>query len=165
MILVNDRTLCSRQWRSTRCVGRLWSTCCQGNGLLSKRSWYLALWNWKWNIVFVSSAQYYFFSLFFTDRINDRACRPSASVKTKTSVFSLSFCLLSPSGQVFNSAWETMIKSYNKHNRNISIKWMQVQLATLSQQEHSQYCPDRSGWLDNARRFGRVRLITLLTCS
>ena len=99
-------------------------------------------------ILFLSvlHAEYYFFSFFFTDRMNDRTCRPLASVMTKTSVFSLGFCLLSPSGQVFNSAWETMIKSYNKHDRNISIKWIQVQLATVSQQENSQYLP-RSLWV------------------
>ena len=37
-----------------------------------------------------------------------------ASVTTKTSAFGLGFCLLSPSGHVFHTAWETMIKSYNK---------------------------------------------------
>ena len=39
---------------------------------------------------------------------------PRASVTTKTSAFGLGFCLLSPSGHVFHTAWETMIKSYNK---------------------------------------------------
>ena len=39
---------------------------------------------------------------------------PQASVTTKTSAFGLSFCLPSPSGHVFHTAWETMIKSYNK---------------------------------------------------
>ena len=38
---------------------------------------------------------------------------PRASVTTKTSAFGLGFCLLSPSGHVFHTAWETMIKSYN----------------------------------------------------
>ena len=37
---------------------------------------------------------------------------PGASVTTKTSAFGLGFCLLSPSGHVFHTAWETMIKSY-----------------------------------------------------
>ena len=37
---------------------------------------------------------------------------PRASVTTKTSAFGLGFCLLSPSGHVFHTAWETMIKSY-----------------------------------------------------
>ena len=31
---------------------------------------------------------------------------------TKTSAFGLGFCLLSPWGHVFHTAWETMIKSY-----------------------------------------------------
>ena len=62
-------------------------------------------------------------------KINQRACYnsiwswspmpcekhgPRASVTTKTSAFGLGFCLLSPSGHVFHTAWETMIKSYNK---------------------------------------------------
>ena len=38
---------------------------------------------------------------------------PRASVTTKTSAFGLGFCLLSPSGHVFHTAWETMMKSYN----------------------------------------------------
>ena len=38
---------------------------------------------------------------------------PRASVTTKTSAFGLGFCLLSPSGHVFHTAWETMIKSYS----------------------------------------------------
>ena len=38
---------------------------------------------------------------------------PRASVTTKTSAFGLGFCLLSPSGHVFHTTWETMIKSYN----------------------------------------------------
>ena len=38
--------------------------------------------------------------------------QPRASVTTKTSAFGLGFCLLSPSGHVFHTAWETMIKSY-----------------------------------------------------
>ena len=38
---------------------------------------------------------------------------PRASVTTKTSAFGLGFCLLNPSGHVFHTAWETMIKSYN----------------------------------------------------
>ena len=38
---------------------------------------------------------------------------PRASVTTKTSAFGLGFCLLSPSGHVFHTARETMIKSYN----------------------------------------------------
>ena len=37
-----------------------------------------------------------------------------ASVTTKTSAFGLGFCLLSPSGHVFHTARETMIKSYNE---------------------------------------------------
>ena len=37
---------------------------------------------------------------------------PRASVTTKTSACGLGFCLLSPSGHVFHTAWETMIKSY-----------------------------------------------------
>ena len=37
---------------------------------------------------------------------------PRASVPTKTWAFGLGFCLLSPSGHVFHTAWETMIKSY-----------------------------------------------------
>ena len=37
---------------------------------------------------------------------------PRASVTTKTSTFGLGFCLLSLSGHVFHTAWETMIKSY-----------------------------------------------------
>ena len=37
---------------------------------------------------------------------------PRASVTTKTSAFGLGFCLLSPSGHDFHTAWETMIKSY-----------------------------------------------------
>ena len=37
---------------------------------------------------------------------------PQASVTTKTSAFSLGFCLPSPSGHVFHTAWEIMIKSY-----------------------------------------------------
>ena len=37
---------------------------------------------------------------------------PRASVTTKTSAFGLGFCLLSPSGHVFQTAWETRIKSY-----------------------------------------------------
>ena len=37
---------------------------------------------------------------------------PRASVTTKTSAFGLGFCLLSPSGHVFHTPWETMIKSY-----------------------------------------------------
>ena len=37
---------------------------------------------------------------------------PRASVTTKTSAFGLGFCLLSPSGHVFHTARETMIKSY-----------------------------------------------------
>ena len=37
---------------------------------------------------------------------------PRASVTTKTSAFGLGFCLLSPLGHVFHTAWETMIKSY-----------------------------------------------------
>ena len=60
-------------------------------------------------------------------KINQRACYnsiwswspmpcgkhgPRASVTTKTSAFGLGFCLLSPSGHVFHTAWETMIKSY-----------------------------------------------------
>ena len=39
-----------------------------------------------------------------------------ASVTTKTSTFSLVFCLLSPSDHVFHKAQETMIKSYNMQN-------------------------------------------------
>ena len=61
-------------------------------------------------------------------KINQRACYnriwswspvpcekhgPRASVTTKTSAFGLGFCLLSPSGHVFHTARETMIKSYN----------------------------------------------------
>ena len=60
-------------------------------------------------------------------KINQRACYnriwswspvpcekhgPRASVTTKTSAFGLGFCLLSPSGHVFHTARETMIKSY-----------------------------------------------------
>ena len=60
-------------------------------------------------------------------KINQRACYNSiwswspmpcekhgarASVTTKISAFGLGFCLLSPSGHVFHTAWETMIKSY-----------------------------------------------------
>ena len=37
---------------------------------------------------------------------------PRASVTTKTWAFGLGFCLLSPSGYVFHTTWETMIKSY-----------------------------------------------------
>ena len=63
-----------------------------------------------------------------TEKINKRACYnriwswspmpcekhgPRASVTTKTSAFGLGFCLLSPLGHVFHTAWETMIKSYN----------------------------------------------------
>ena len=63
-----------------------------------------------------------------TEKINQRLCYdriwswspmlcekqgPRASVTTKTSAFGLGFCLLSPSGHVFHTAWETMIKSYN----------------------------------------------------
>ena len=40
---------------------------------------------------------------------------PRASVTTKTSAFGLGFCLLSPSGHVFHTARETMIKSYSKY--------------------------------------------------
>ena len=36
-----------------------------------------------------------------------------ASVTTKTSAFGLGFCLLSPTGHVFHTARENMIKSYN----------------------------------------------------
>ena len=39
---------------------------------------------------------------------------PRASITTKTSAFGLGFCLLSPSGHVFHTAWETMIKSYTR---------------------------------------------------
>ena len=39
---------------------------------------------------------------------------PRASVTTKTSAFGLGFCLLSPSGHVFHTARETMIKSYTQ---------------------------------------------------
>ena len=61
------------------------------------------------------------------EKINQRACYnriwswspmpcekhgPWPSVTTKTSAFGLGFCLLSPSGHVFHTAWETMIKSY-----------------------------------------------------
>ena len=42
---------------------------------------------------------------------------PRASVTTKTSAFGLGFCLLSPSGHVFHTAWETMIKSYRTRAR------------------------------------------------
>ena len=42
---------------------------------------------------------------------------PRASVTTKTSAFGIGFCLLSPAGHVFHTAWETMIKSYNKWNQ------------------------------------------------
>ena len=38
---------------------------------------------------------------------------PRASVTTKTEAEGLGFCLLSPSGHVFHTAWETMIKSYS----------------------------------------------------
>ena len=38
---------------------------------------------------------------------------PRASVTTKTSAFGLGFCLLSPSGHVFHTTRETMIKSYS----------------------------------------------------
>ena len=38
---------------------------------------------------------------------------PRASVTTRTSAFGLGFCLLSPSGHAFHTAWETMIKSYS----------------------------------------------------
>ena len=38
---------------------------------------------------------------------------PRASITTQTSALGLGFCLLSPSGHVFHSAWETMIKSYS----------------------------------------------------
>ena len=37
---------------------------------------------------------------------------PSGLSNEKTSAFGLGFCLLSPSGHVFHTAWETMIKSY-----------------------------------------------------
>ena len=46
---------------------------------------------------------------------------PRASVTTKTSAFGLGFCLLSPSGHVFHTARETMIKSY---------KWYQAITST-----------------------------------
>ena len=39
---------------------------------------------------------------------------PRAAVTTKTLAFGLGFCLLSPSGHVFHTTWESMIKSYNK---------------------------------------------------
>ena len=39
---------------------------------------------------------------------------PRASVTTKTSAFGLGFCLLSPSGHVFHTARETMMKSYTR---------------------------------------------------
>ena len=47
---------------------------------------------------------------------------PRASVTTKTSAFGLGFCLLSPSGHVFHTAWETMIKSYSKNMRQSTNK-------------------------------------------
>ena len=42
---------------------------------------------------------------------------PWASVSTKTSAFGLGFCPLSPSGHVFHTTWETMIKTYNKYRQ------------------------------------------------
>ena len=47
---------------------------------------------------------------------------PRVSVTTKTSAFGLGFCLLSPSGHVFHTSLETMIKSY-------IIKWLRGLLA------------------------------------
>ena len=40
---------------------------------------------------------------------------PSGLINDKN--FGLGFCLLSPSGHVFHTAWETMIKSYNSSAR------------------------------------------------
>ena len=49
---------------------------------------------------------------------------PRASVTTKTSAFGLGFCLLSPSGHVFHTARETMIKSYiNNQTRHREALW------------------------------------------
>ena len=45
---------------------------------------------------------------------------PRVSVTTKTLAFGLGFCLLRPSGHVFHTAWETMIKSYNSGLRRLS---------------------------------------------
>ena len=47
---------------------------------------------------------------------------PRASVTTKTSACGLGFCLRSPSGHVFHTAWETMIKSYIKSWHRATIK-------------------------------------------
>ena len=54
---------------------------------------------------------------------------PRASVTTKTSAFGLGFCLLSPSGHVFHTAWETMIKSYNRILFNMV--WLNINLVRL----------------------------------
>ena len=58
---------------------------------------------------------------------------PRASVTTKTSAYGLGFCLLSPLGHVFHTAWETMIKSYNSEEsyqyifRHLRIwKWLEA---------------------------------------
>ena len=50
---------------------------------------------------------------------------PRASVTTITSAFGLGFCLLSPSGHVFHTAWEPMIKSY-------SIDWLASQIIDIN---------------------------------
>ena len=62
---------------------------------------------------------------------------PRASVTTKTSAFGLGFCLLSPSGHVFHTAWETMIKSYTNnwikaHVGDVIIVWRTTHTNTKS---------------------------------
>ena len=46
-----------------------------------------------------------------TCRVKNMALGPQ--LRPKTSAFGLGFCLLSPSGHDFHTAWETIIKSYN----------------------------------------------------
>ena len=46
---------------------------------------------------------------------------------TKTSAFGLGFCLLSPSGHVFHTAWETMIESYSKDMGEVSQQQLTVE--------------------------------------
>ena len=57
---------------------------------------------------------------------------PRASVTTKISAFGLGFCLLSPSGHVFHTARETMIKSYNIYLQCLIISWWRHQMKIFS---------------------------------
>ena len=89
---------------------------------------------------------------------------PSGLSDEKTMAEGLDFCLLSPSGHVFHTAWDTMIKSYNNGMRCTAFYVHVIHCDLNWKDGHSSLCWAHFTNMDNLNTNMETVITTIIKC-